>query len=282
MSAARPSVSGDGSFAVFVDAQNDICFIPTDGSFAETCLGFPGSTNSVAMSPDGSTFAFVLLDGAGNPDNAINVVDIDTEETQTFELVSPTYDGASSVQVLTADALDLTADNRFVVYDAFNALDFSDGPPLGMWSIYAIDLATRSTLALVPPTVDAEGNPLDIAFPTMAETSDGHMVFDVLDSAGGANYVFAANVLTGDLALVGVTSNYATPGYTGDDSGIVYSVTDLPTPTQFSLVRQQIAGDRITPTGPIQTWLTDADYGVIYRRGRSRGGNALDVFRSSG
>ena len=40
---ARPAVSGDGSFAVFVNATNDICFIDTDGSASEDCLGFPGS-----------------------------------------------------------------------------------------------------------------------------------------------------------------------------------------------------------------------------------------------
>jgi len=32
---ARPAVSGDGSFAVFVNASNDICFINTDGSAIE-------------------------------------------------------------------------------------------------------------------------------------------------------------------------------------------------------------------------------------------------------
>ena len=29
---SRPSVSGDGEFAAFVNADNDICLVPTDGS----------------------------------------------------------------------------------------------------------------------------------------------------------------------------------------------------------------------------------------------------------
>src|SRR5690606_33949543 len=100
---------------------------------------------------------------------------------------------------------------------------------------------------------------------------------DVLDSAAGQNYVFTGNFYTGALAIIDVTSTFAAPGYTGDDASIVYSVADLSTPTQFSLERKTLAEDRISPTGPAQTWLTDAGFGVVYRRGDYFGPALVDV-----
>jgi hypothetical protein len=63
-----------------------------------------------------------------------------------------------------------------------------------------------------------------------------------------------------------VAGGYGVPGYTGDDSAIVYS-RGSDTPTEFSLVRQPLADDRMTPRGSPSPWMDNADYGVIYRRG---------------
>lgn len=276
VSGSRPSVSGDGQVAVFVDEQNDLCLISTAAPGSEECLGFPGFVHSVAVSPDAQMFAFVFLDAQGDPINAISVIDIAADRARTFDLVSPNYDGTLSVEVISADALDFTADGRFAIYDAFNAMTFTDGSRLGLWSIYAIDLTTEATLAVLPPTLDAEGNPLNIAFPAIAQTSDDHMTFDVLDEEAGQNFVLAGDLLTGALAVVGVSSTYATPGYTGDDAAIVYSVSDAGTPTRFSLRRQAIS-NRLTPVNASTAWLKDADYGVIYRRGDYAGPSHVDL-----
>ena len=61
--------TGDGTLAMFVNAQNDACFIDTDAGpgVVESCLGVPGLVHSVAISPDGRLAAFVLLDPVGQP-----------------------------------------------------------------------------------------------------------------------------------------------------------------------------------------------------------------------
>ena len=62
---ARPSVSRDGELAVFVNADNDLCSIRTDGE-GEECLGLPDDADqpihiySVAISPDGRLLGFVF------------------------------------------------------------------------------------------------------------------------------------------------------------------------------------------------------------------------------
>jgi uncharacterized repeat protein (TIGR01451 family) len=273
MNLASPSVSGDGSFAIFVDSQQDVCLIATDGSSIESCLGFPGEIASVAVAPDGNTFGFVFLDALGNPTNEIGVIDIATSQQQLFTLVSPNIDGASSIDVIQADAMDFTSDNRFIVYDAFNAIDFGDGSSVGLWSIYAIDLVTTSTITLTTPTPG-----FHTGFPNIAQTSDGHMTFDAFDISVNENMIVAANLYTGDAAGIATTGPvFAIPVYTGDDSGIVFSVTDAAVPTGASLRYAPIDVDRITPNGAFTLWLADAFAGTIYRRGTFTPASRVDI-----
>ena len=62
------------------------------------------------------------------------------------------------------------------------------------------------------------------------------------------------------------------PGYTGDDTALVYSQRHPSVSTGFSLVRQPLEADRLTPKGPSSIWLENAEMGVIYRRRPSRPG----------
>lgn len=78
------------------------------------------------------------------------------------------------------------------------------------------------------------------------------------------------NLSSGDRGEVATIDGYGVPGYTGDDSAIVYSQTDDGVPTGFSLFQQPVT-DRLTRTGDASPWLMDADYGVIYRRGTFTG-----------
>ena len=261
VAAARPSVSRNGEFAVFVNAQNDICFVSTDG-YEEDCLGFPGLLYSVAMSPNGQLLGFVLRDVLGNPDNRISVIDLGADEPKTFTLRAPAYDGPGTNTILQADAMDFTLDGQWLVYDALNAVAFSDGSRLRQWSLYALHLNTGRNLALIPPI-----RGLDIGFPALSQTSDNLLTFDVFDVARNQSTVYAANLNTGELATIAtVAGDFSVPGYTGDDTAIVFTQRDPSVPLGFSLFRQPLATDHITPQGPASIWLRNADYGVIYRR----------------
>jgi Zn-dependent metalloprotease len=272
--AAKPSVTGDGEIAVYVDTNDDVCFVFTDGTpfdpesgSIETCLGVNG-INSVGMAPDGDHYGFVLLDDDGFPDNFIHVIDLSGPEpvTRSFELHAPVEDGGLIDSVTQADAMDFTADNRFVIYDALNHMRLADGTEVEAWSIYAIDLDSEDTLAIVPPIAG-----VDIGFPSLSQTSDNFLVFDAFDNEAGQSTVMTANLSSGDRREIATVDGYSAPGYNGDDSAIVYSQNDDDTPTEFSLLRQPLAGDRLTPSGAPSLWLSDADYGVIYRRGTFTG-----------
>ena len=261
VAAARPSVSRNGEFAVFVNAQNDLCSIGTDGG-GEYCFGFPGLVHSVAMSPDSQLFGFVLLDAQGNSDNRISVIDLGADEPKTFTLRAPAYDGPGTNTILQADAMDFTLDGQWLVYDALNAVAFSDGSRLRQWSLYALHLNTGRNLALIPPI-----RGLDIGFPALSQNSDNFLTFDVFDEARNQSTVYAADLNTGEIAPIAtVAGDFSVPGYTGDDTAIVFTQRDPSVPLGFSLFRQPLAADHITPQGPASMWLRNANFGVIYRR----------------
>jgi Zn-dependent metalloprotease len=259
----RPSVSGDGSLAAFIDANDDACFIETDGEGGEGCLGMAGEVYSVALSPSGDVLGLVLLDALGNPLNRITVVDLGPGgATRSFDLRAPVQDWETVDTVLFADAMDFTRDGRLLIYDAINSIDFDDGSELNVWSIYALDLESGAVISLAPPTPG-----VDIGFPSLSQTSDGFLAFDVLDRATGVSTIVAANLQSGELEAVATASGFGVPSFTGDDRGIVFTSDDIDAETGASLFIQALAADHITPQGVPSLFLPDAAFGVVYRRG---------------
>lgn len=265
----RPSVSGDGTTAFYVDAYNDACFVNTDGYTTEVCLGFTGQISSVAMSPDQQLYGFVLLDEFGEPTNQIMVVDVGPNgETRTFTLAAPGTEFASVNTVLFADYMDFTSDNRFVIYDAFNVLTLPDNSQIGVWSIYALDLVTEQIIRLTEPVKDYE-----VYNPAVSQTTNHIITFEVYDENTKNSTVYAMNLLDGNgVGVAQITDGLAAPGYTGDDKGIVFAVPNTTTYTGYSLYKQTMQADYITPTTAARVAVFDtgdygAAFGVVYRRG---------------
>lgn len=263
---SRPSVSGDGSVVAFVNAENDVCLIASAADFdeIEECAGVPGLVHSVVMAPTGDRFAFVLRDEQGEPENTIRVIDLTTDETQTIELGAPLLDGRSVGTVAFAEIMDFTADGRFLVYDAFNVIPVAGGDDLGLWSIYAVDLQDEQPRMLVEPVPG-----VNIGNPSLSQTSDNYMVFDVFGEQ--TSDVYAVNLNTGDVAEIDTAGELlGFPGYNGDDSAVVFSREDGDTLIGSSLVRRGVQ-DFTRPRGNTELIFEDAFAGVIYRRGEYQG-----------
>ncbi len=271
---ARPSVSRDGALAVFVNADNDICAISTNGE-GEECLGFPERDQpihiySVAISPDRRWLGFVLLDELNrNPENIIRVISLETEEAPRFyELRAPSPDGPPLDTILYARTMDFTLDGQWIVYDALNAASLDYNTRIERWSLYALNLNTSRNLELISPEPGFQ-----IAFPALSQTSDNFLTFDIFDEYRNQSAVYIANLRTGELSPIAtVEGGFGVPGFTGDDSALVYSQRDPRVSTGFSLVRQPLETDLMTPRGEPSIWLENAHFGVIYRRaGRHAG-----------
>ena len=264
----RPSVSSDGSVAVFVDSLRDVCLILTNASEDETCLDLPRQNirvSSVGMSPDGVLFGFVLFGSDGTPEPDIVVVNADTGASERFEVATPSYDGAALSTVEFADAMAFTADGQFLVYDALNLI-IADGSPWEAWSIYALDLNSGEVFSVIPPI---EG--LDVAWPSLGHTSDNLMVFEAYDSSTGESGVITSDLADGTLVVADiVTGAEAVPSYTGDDRAIVYAA-GASNPNGSNLMKLNLGPDHITPVGSRALWIEAAGFPVIYRRGTYQG-----------
>lgn len=271
---ARPSVSGDGSIAVFVDGAADICQARTsDGNVS--CVGLQGVVHSVALSPEAKFAAIVLLNQTtGLPDNQISVIDLEQSTLKTFKLLAPTVDGNPANNVLYADSMVFTPDGKQLIYDAVSEIRFGNGNPVQRWSIFRINLPTEATTVLVPP-IDG----IDTGNPNIAHTTGRYMTFDAQDAASGSDFILNLDLVTGEIGLVARAAEGAGyPCFTGDDTAVVYSVDDVfAFETSHSLAVQKLNADRIATNGPPSLWLSDANLGVIYRRGAFTNVNALPV-----
>ncbi len=269
---ARPSVLGDGSVAVFVDSTYDLAAVDTVSGF-EQRLGYAGQVHSVAASPNGQLYAFVLRDPfTGQPGNQITVLDLVNKTNRTFKLVAPVVDGAPVDNVLNADAMVFSTDNRFLIYDAVSQIHFRGVGAVERWSLFAIDLASEQTAVIVPPLED-----LNTGNPAMGRAGNRFLTFDAEDTRTTNSTIINLDLFSGDMAAVGTNAfGLGYPCFSGDESAVIYGKEDANAVwTGTSLVKQPLAANRLTPVGRPTLWVQDAPIGVIYRRGTYVSSNAL-------
>ena len=187
--------------------------------------------------------------------------------------------------------MNFTADGQWLIYDALSAVIVSgDEDNLiqrGQWSLYALHLQTGRGFPLIPPR-----RGFHIAFPALGQTSDNFLTFDEFDETRNQSTVYTAKLSDGIVRekkeIATVEGGFGVPGYTGDDTALVYSQRDPRVSTGFSLVRQPLKDCQppvgqsledclrnyyhLTPKGPSSIWLRNAEFGVIYRRRPSRPG----------
>jgi Zn-dependent metalloprotease len=255
----RFSVTKDGSVAMFVSSDNDICMIRTDG-MAEACLGYEGTVHSAAMNVDGSKFAIIMLTPYGEPDNTINVLTED--EIITYDLTAPSTDAMNVNTILYADVLTFTLDSQHLIYDALNILNLSGGREATEWSIYAIDIENDAIFSLVSPTPG-----MDMGNPALSQTSDNFIVFFAGDFINNDYRIIAGNLNTGETEEIGQTINGGAAYFTGDDTGIIYDIPDPSVLAGISIGYQKVGEDRITPKGALSMWIEEGGHGTIYRHG---------------
>ena len=253
----RPSVTGAGDLVAFTERGFNVCFMQTQFEDVEVCFGrdqLEGlDPHSASYSPDGTRVAITRLDpdNSFNPTNDIYVVDTNLI-LQEFYDVAVAGPGGSFLQI---ETVHFTVDGDYLVFDAFN-------PVTGLWGIYAVGRTTSAVLTVVAPVAG-----LAIRNPSLAKTSDDHMVFDAIDVSTFATSVLAANLQTGAVSLIANTDVPGFPSYTGDDGAVVFGVGDNTVLTLSSMDIQPVAADRMTPVGVPTRWLTDGGAPAVYRRG---------------
>ena len=269
----RPAVSGDGSTAVFITSEHNICFMSTEsGLSSDRCLKkeLDGSFFSVAFSPDSRFISIILKDPnehQGLP--TVNIIDLhdDNPETNTksYKLKAAKVDDSDSNKITSADAMDFTANNRYLVYDALNEFTLNN-KTVQVWSIYALDLQKGDTIALLAPNVNQQAG-----FPSLSNINNNLMTFDIFDIEKDENNVAVADLSTGKVTVVAKTSTFSVPSLTGDDKSIVYSKKNDSTSIGYSLNIVSSGG------GDSKEWVKNAYAGIVYRRGTLTAPSSIDL-----
>jgi len=211
------SVADDGSFLLFIDADNFIRGINSDGS-EEEVLSDEGEWSSLALSPDGAKLAATTV----YEDSTIYIFDLDDpERSQEVKLYSPTTQtGIRAETVLFADALDWDLSSRYLVYDAYNVVQ-AGGEVLGYWDINMIDLESgqiRALFAALPEGVHM-GNP------SFAQTNDRYLAFDLFDDNVGANEIGVVDLFEREVGIIlGTDASFAFPRFSSDDEQLVFEM----------------------------------------------------------
>lgn len=259
----RTSMSGDGSKLVFVTLDNDLASVSTDGT-SESRLGYPGSFNSAAISPDKSKMACVLR----NPTTGIissSILYVNGSTYEEIPLTVPAIDGISSTPFVLIDEIDFSPDGKFLAFDGYTT-SVVDGETISGWSIYILDLKTKAVYSLIRPLTD-----IQFRRPSFSRVGAFRLCFEPIET--NYRYIFAWDLMKGVFNEVKQVTNLGFPlypRYSAADTRITYTGSYLSNGSNYPVqAYQKMLSDFVSPDTtqlPVAVQY-DGKNGQSYRRG---------------
>jgi bacillolysin len=226
---SRPSVTDDGSIAVFVAADKTIHAIVTKpGEIAdEYVVQNEPIWSNVAVSKDGNRMAAVTED----QDNTIYVYDFVTEDWGEFTLYNPTYsDGINSGGTVYADALEWDYTGEYIVYDAFNRIENNSGSDIEYWDVNFIRAWDETGDDFGDGTIEKLFSSLpdgvSIGNPTFAKLSPYVLAFDMVDETTNEYLILGSNIETGETDVIFTNTSLGFPSFNKNDARVAFTIED--------------------------------------------------------
>jgi len=255
---SRASVTDDGQSIFYVDQNNNVHLIGSDGS-GDQQLTDSGGFSNVAVSPDGNLLAATSTFS----EPVIYIFDITgTGQGVPFQLFNPTTaEGQSDANILFPDRLDWASDSNILMYDALNAEVNASGDTTSYWDINVLQASTGGIgrlLAPLPPGINI-GNPV------FASNTDNIIAFDFVAENGDIS-VLGENLNTNESAQIAFNFNSAgSPTFSNDDSKVYYHYIDQ---NGASLWVVDLLEDGITGAGNDQGLSNDFVFPVVFAIGQ--------------
>lgn len=214
---------GGDAVIIFVDSDLNLRVIaPNPGNPQEEIVGNQGVWWSVAVSGDFGKVALTTVD----IDSMIHILDLDDPgQSKSIRLFSPsTQPGQGSFITQYADVMDWDPYGEYIIYDAFNKMPLGGGGTVEYWEINSLLVQEESIVRLFAP------QPEGVSFgnPSFAQSSAVVFAFDAVDVGQCTNNIAAANLYTGDAAVIepngcapGGFPNLGFPRYSPNGSGMV-------------------------------------------------------------
>jgi len=218
----RPSVSGDGSMVAFVTLDYDFGIAQTSSTMGsqQQVFGYPGTFNSVALSPDATKFACIARNSTtGIPESKLYLGNLTTNTSEVINLNVPTIDGVSSTPFTSVDEIDFSPDGTMVAFDGYSSTTLSDGTVLSGWSIYIINLRTKAIYSLLRQLPG-----ISVGRPSFSRIGACRLAFELYD--GTYRYAVAWDLMNGAYGQVRQDLDRgirAYPRYSAADDKMTYT-----------------------------------------------------------
>lgn len=260
----RTSISGDGSRLVFVTLDNDLAFVDTDGT-SESRLGSPGSFNSAAIAPGNFKMACVMRDPTtGIGDSTILYINGSTSEV--IPLKIPAIDGVATTSFAAIDEIDFSPDGKFLAFDG-HTTSVVDGVTISGWSIYLLDLKTKTVISLLPPLADYQ-----FRRPSFSRVGAFRICFEPIETPS-YRYIFVWDLMKGVLNEVKQVTDLGYPlypRYSAADTRITYTGNYVSNGSNYPVqAYQRMLSDFVSPDTtqlPVAVQYVGKN-GQSYRRG---------------
>lgn len=261
---SKPSITDDGSIALFIAEDQAIHVIELSGSFPEEELSANVLWTNVAVSKDGTKLAAVT----DQQDGTIFVHDFVSNQGKTFTLFNPTtVEGVKTGDVMYADALEWDYSGQFVMYDAFNRIEDDNGDDMEYWDVGFLNVWDNTTNAFAEgdiqklfPSLPAG---VSIGNPSFAKNSRDVVVFDKLD--GDQLSVLAVNIETNTSETVFDNVVVGCPNYSRLDNKIIFNAIGSGDVPLIAII--DVDADRMTPTSDASVLLSNAKWGIWFSQG---------------
>lgn len=266
---SKPSVTDDGSYAIFVPSDSKIKIIDLQSSTPqESFISDEAFFDNVAISKDGNRLAAIST----QIDTAIYVYDFIKAQWAKFRLYNPTTtdNGLSAGGVLYADALEFDHTGEYLMYDAYNEMKSTiDGSEISYWDIGFIkvwnntdstfaDGNIRKLFSLLPENVSV-GNP------AFSKNSSNIIAFDYIDDSKSEYSILGADIVTGKISVIFENATVGYPSFSKNDDKIAFTALDNMNAEVVGI--QNLADDKISPNGSAYLYVNEAKWPVFYSNG---------------
>jgi Zn-dependent metalloprotease len=124
----------------------------------------------------------ITIGTALEPDPNIYLYDFTAQTLTQIQLrVTTTGQGVESDTIAFADVLDWFRDGKILIYDAFNQIQQSSGPPLEYWTFNLLRIETKDSLPALPP----QPRGISVGNPQFASTTSLVVAYNEVDDRTG-------------------------------------------------------------------------------------------------
>ncbi len=251
----------DGRFLLFIDSDNNLRYIGTDGE-GEEVINADGDWGSIALSPDGKKLAATTV----YEDSTIFFFDLENSDgNKSIHLYHPTTSGGGAIIDATryADALQWDATGTFVVFDSYNSLTSVDNQTIDFWDIKEITPDTEIIVPKTPPLPPGYhfANPSLSTGIVDGKMNDCLLLYEVVNDNKGQTAIVVFDRCNGEGAgIVAYRGEdlYTFPRFINNDNEIVFEYwtpkNDIYT---ANLYRLPLSENRLSRTGDPVVFLAE-------------------------